>query len=259
MNDEGRTHTITRTPRQPEEKVAPKWGDPLSSIPADRQAELHRLADAQRAWVASAPDGRRDFKQSAFRDVDLTGAEVFFLAAAALAGPGGDVEEQATHLRAAKQDPAFPWMELSAIHLEGASLDRAHLEDAALRGAHLERANLLMAHLAGAVLVFTHLEDTVLSEAHLERANLLEVRMERAALSGADLTDANLTLAHLEGALLRDAHLERAVLDQAHLPGADLRAAHLTGATLADADLTGATLDGAHLETLYVNPPSRRK
>ena len=83
----------------------PKWGDPLSSISQERQMTLRALADQQRAWVEATPhEGQRDLGQSAFKEVPLTGAEAFYLAAYALASPGADevaLEASAARLRAA--------------------------------------------------------------------------------------------------------------------------------------------------------------
>src|SRR5262249_50377132 len=109
------------TPSPPSHK--PKWGDPLSNISPERQAELRQLAQAQQAWGGSAPDGHRHLSQSAFKGVELTGAEVFFLAVHVLAGPDGDLEATATRLRTAeKYGYTNQQVELSSLHLEGARL-----------------------------------------------------------------------------------------------------------------------------------------
>jgi hypothetical protein len=114
----------------------PKWGDPISTIPLERQAELRTLAERQREWWEQE---KRDREQSAFWQhflsggAALTGAEAFFLAAYALASSYGGLEEAATRLRGTRAP-------LSSLHLECASLEGAHLEHAGLGEAHLEGA-----------------------------------------------------------------------------------------------------------------------
>ena len=238
MSDENRQG------EQPEEQ-APKWGDPVSP---ERQAELDALAVRQRTWAAQPEATRGD---SPLKDVRLTGADAFWLAKRALAGPEGDAHALATaetHILRDERpvDLHSSSLDLLALHLERATLGGAHLERAFLERAHLERAFLQEAHLEGADLGGAHLERAFLERAHLEGAHLTT-----------DLRRADLVDAHLEGADLREAHLERAFLERAHLEGAhlttdlrraDLVDAHLEGADLREAHLEGAALNFAHLE-----------
>lgn len=201
-----------------------KWGD---DIPPERQAELAVLAERQREWVAVPETLRGD---SAFKGLRLTGADVFWLAAQALAKRDEErtIVEYTERLRNARDDFSL-WLDLglAGLHLERANLNAAHLEHAPLYKAHLEGTNLFQANLNGALL----------REAHLEGANL----------TAAHLENADLTTAHLEGTLfLWDSHLEGADLSMAHLEGANLNLAHLEGAKLNRASLDAATnLTGA--------------
>jgi uncharacterized protein YjbI with pentapeptide repeats len=196
----------------------PKWGD---DITAERQAVLDALAEQQRAWVEQPEQERGD---SPCKGMQLTGAEVFHLAARALAGPGGDLSAASARLR----DPAQPRPSaLSALHLEGAYL----------RAAHLEKAHLVAAHLEGAVLYEAHLERASLTVAHLERADLRAAHLERASLTVAHLEGALLGAAHLEQTDFHKAHLSEAALWEAHLERADLRAAHLEGLIVSSDEL----------------------
>lgn len=116
MSDEQRQHEqVQVTQSEQPNKPRPAWGDPLDSIPSVRQDELRALAGRQREWAAQDTP---DLKQSVFNDVRLTGAEIFFLAAYALAGPestGDDIEQAAAGLR----DPHNPLdLDLSTLHLE---------------------------------------------------------------------------------------------------------------------------------------------
>ena len=213
---------------------------------------------------------RGDAGDSLFKGVELTGAEVFWLATRALAGPDGDadaLDAADAHLRQDFVDR--PLLDLSALHLEGAflreahlesaDLFQAHLEGAILSEAHLERAYLFQAHLERAILSEAHLERAYLGEAHLEEAYLFQAHLERADLSEAHLERAYLFQAHLEGAILRKARLERAILLRAHLEGADLSSAQLVGTDLSatwfdkashlnDAILTDVSLDQASFD-----------
>jgi uncharacterized protein YjbI with pentapeptide repeats len=190
------------------EAVGTRWGDPISE---ERQAELKDLADQQQGWAA-----RREQGDSDIQAVELTGADVFWLAAYALAGQEGDAAAAQEEVRAASQEH-IP-LDLSTLHLEEMHLFGAHLERAYLVGVHLEHARLDGAHLAGAL------------------------------LNGAQLSTAHFNRADLEKASLIHAGLERAILGRAHLEGADLRAAHLEGASLYKAYLAGTNLNEAHLE-----------
>jgi hypothetical protein len=122
------------------EAVGMRWGDPISE---ERQAGLQAQADQQREWAANAEAERGD---SLFTDVRLTGADVFWLASSALAGPDGGVvtSEQwsraAERLRVASNAAArgAGALDLSELHLEGADLTEVHLEGTVLTRAHLE-------------------------------------------------------------------------------------------------------------------------
>jgi hypothetical protein len=185
------------------------WGS-YDQISDARRADLDARAEEQAAWVASAPDAQRDMEQSAFWRERLTGAEVFYLAARAFAGPDGDLAAATARLRSADRSE-YVSFDLSALHLEGVWLDGAHLEGAWLNYAHLEEA----------LLVDTHLEGAFLGAAHL--------------------VGARLDGAHLEGALLTLAYLEGALLTRAHLEAADLRAGRLERATLGGVRLSEDT------------------
>jgi hypothetical protein len=85
----------------------------------ERQVELQGMLDA---W--NAPDANHAERKGPFDKVEITGAEVFWLAERS-----GPVE----------YDP-LPGADLTLpnLHLEGASLRVAHLEQADVGGAHLE-------------------------------------------------------------------------------------------------------------------------
>jgi uncharacterized protein YjbI with pentapeptide repeats len=176
--------------------------------------------------------------------VELTGADVFWLAARALAETKDmqAVEAAAQRLRA-HDVVGF----VDELHLRGAILDGAHLEGAFLNNALLEHASLNGAYLEGARLWSAHLKGARLREAHLESAELSLAHLEGASLDAAHLEDALLNAAHLEGAHLSDAHLEGTVLAYAHLENAFLHEAHLEGAILVRAHLEGADLEAAYL------------
>jgi uncharacterized protein YjbI with pentapeptide repeats len=271
------------TPTPPE----PKWGDPIRSIAPGRQEELRGFAEAHRAWLATGPT--RDPEQNPYRRawveeiMTLSGAEVFFLAATAIAAKEGialgEAEQRlrarppqsldAVHLEGAVLMGAhLEGANLSEVHLEGADLRDAHCEGAAFFCAHLERANLFGTYLAGAGFSQAHLahanftrddlERVFFQEAHLEGANFCEAHLEGATFDDADLAGAAFIEAHLEnasfkkarlaGANMREAHLRDANLSDAHLERTDLTAAHLEGANLIAAHLEGANLRTAHLE-----------
>lgn len=86
----------------------------------------------------------------------LTGADVYYLAARHIVGLDGDVAEAVERL---DQPVVYPNVVLPTLnlahanlrhaHLERAVLRQTHLEEAFLAGVHLEQANLYQAHLAG--------------------------------------------------------------------------------------------------------------
>jgi uncharacterized protein YjbI with pentapeptide repeats len=205
---------------QPQEQT-PGWGDDISD---DRRAELDRRLQA---WTAEGEGGR----DGPFQGVSLTGADVFYLAARALAGPDGQVQlkEALERLRRAQRDAVLRvTLDLSGLDLSGAVLPRATLERAALTGATLTGANLIGATLTGAI---------------LSRATLTKANLDSATLTSADLGEATLT-----DAILRYATLTRADLGEATLTSADLYRATLTSADLHEATLTGANLRRAKLQ-----------
>jgi len=225
-----------RKPACPHPKaVGTRWGDPISE---ERQARLKALADQQREWVANAEAERGD---SLFTDAPLTGADVFWLASYALAEldapaePDGGVVASEESLRAtSKAAFASGALDLSELHLEGATLCYAHLERAVLTRAHLEGANLLGVYLEGADLQVADLERAYLTEAGLERANLTEASLEQADLGGARLEGANLTEAGLERANLTAATFDKT----SHLGTARLTRASLDQVTFDSVNLT---------------------
>jgi uncharacterized protein YjbI with pentapeptide repeats len=207
-------------------------------------ARLAELSDYEQAWRLD-PAGR----PGPFSGRTLTGADVFWLAARALGGAGGDLEAAAHRLRRALTDPLLRVsLDLAALDLRGAILSGADLRQAILGGAHLEDAVLGVTQLQGAFLGGAHLVDTFLDRADLQGAFLSGADLRRASLFAAQLGGAS-----LKGAVLDDAILTRATLDGADLSGAqlcraDLTHASLAGAALAQANLSGATLYEARLE-----------
>ena len=175
----------------------------------------------------------------------LTGADVFWLAARALAGTNeaNAVAEAVERILSASSG------HLNYLDLEGAFLDAAHLEGAFLNGAHLEHAMLSDAYLEGAYLKGANLQSSDLHAVHhLEGAHLDQAHLEAAFLHAAHLANASLDAAHLECASLELTHLEYAILAEAHLEGAILIGAHLEGTSLNEAHLEGASLLNAHLK-----------
>jgi hypothetical protein len=145
-----------------------KWGDAISE---DRRIELELILQR---WGAAAEQGSR---RGPFDGVTLTGADVFYLAACALAGFQGDVAAAAARLLATDRRDEIP--PLSRLHLEGAHLAGAYLDGAILVGAHLKGADLSGAHLDGAVL----------DEAQLAEANFTGAALDRIVLRGDDDDD----------------------------------------------------------------------
>jgi hypothetical protein len=245
------------------EQAPPKWGDPISKISEERQAELRVLAEQQRNWAtgphrdltpntmwrvlvdrtkgAGASILKPPANRSPLSDHPLNGLEVYCLALYALAGAEGNLEDAAQELRGA-------FTRLEDLHLEGAVLGKANLQQADLRGAHLEGAYLAGADLQEAYLGEAHLEHASLAGAHLEGANAVQVQLDGADLRRAQLQHAHLDNAHLMNANLDHAHLEHARLRGTYLAGASLRYAHLQHAALQDAHLEHASLKEAHLE-----------
>src|SRR5579859_5197816 len=94
------------------------WGDPIGD---ERKAALKALADKQREWAAMPEAMRGD---SHFKDVELTGADVFWLAVLALAGPGGDVFQAEKQLRL----PAENILERIKVDLSSLRLEAVNLQ-----------------------------------------------------------------------------------------------------------------------------------
>src|SRR5260221_733861 len=200
------------------------WGDDISD---GRKAGLKALADKQRKWVTHPEAPRGD---SAFKDVKLTGADVFWLATYALAGPEASAEEIA-----AKRDElgiSAHFTDVSTLLLQGADLWQAHLQGAHLGGAQLQGARLAYAHLQGAHLRSAQLRDANLAHAQLQGARLDFVQLQGANLDSAQLQGAHLDGAHLEGVNLHGAQLHEAILVGAQLQGAYMYRAKLYGANL---------------------------
>jgi hypothetical protein len=177
-----------------------RWGD---DIPEARVRELEKLLAA---WEAEADHGDRkgpfDNGSGKRRGVPLTGADVFYLAARALGATSilvADLAAAREALRAVRKDFSLHYsLNLSVLHLEGATLRQAHLERAYLVEAHLERAFLSGAHLEGATLrsasldKTTHLNDATLTGTSLDQitfdnANLTVVKWARVAPLGDEL------------------------------------------------------------------------
>ncbi len=206
------------------EAIGKRWGDPISK---ERQAELDALAEQQRVW-SEQPEAF--LGESPFGGAGrLTGADVFWLAARALARWGEETDDVAA-LAAAQAD-------LRAV-AQDTQTGRGVRGKVDLRDTHLELADLMGAHLEGAFLWGVYLEQATLDGAHLEGARLHDASLELADLMGA----------HLEGAGLQGTHLEQALLFQAHLERADLHDANLQGTSLGEAHVEGADLRKAHLE-----------
>jgi len=234
---------------EPSAPQLPKWGEfPRPERIAELEARLsewEQLPQESRGDPAQGKGGRSAFDRGgpqAWQGDWLTGADVFYLAARALAGSAEPAAIDAGVLRLAMVlrrvtlsggflDLSADHLDLSALHLEGAYLAFAQLELAHLAGAHLEGADLT--YLEGAYLAFAHLENANLIGARLEGAQLYDTHLEGASLSGAYLEDAGLGRAHLENANLNSAHLE----------GADLRLASLSAETALD---NIALVDAAH-------------
>lgn len=183
------------------ERPSHAWGAPLSNIPSERQQELRALVDQQRAWLASAPEGKRVIADGAFYHVDLTGLEAFFVAALMFATQFEEVVTVAEMIRQASTDYGVRiLLGTSGLHLEYANLSGAELADAWLSEAHLEGADLGFANLRGADLTTTYLQRSSLSGAHLEGALLHHANLLDADLRGAWLDQAT----NLEGIVLGD-------------------------------------------------------
>jgi len=184
------------------EAIGRRWGDPINVA---RKAQLQVYLDR---WETEADHGER---KGPFHDVDLTGADAYWLARMTGAGDGVLVSP---HLEGAN---------LGLAHLENAELEAAYLASASMWQVHLEDANLMDAQLQEVFLSEAHLEGAILIGANLERADLSEAHMERADLIGAQLTDADLHGVSFDKATrLNDTVLAGASFDQVNFDNANL-------------------------------------
>jgi uncharacterized protein YjbI with pentapeptide repeats len=179
-----------------EQDETPQWGDPISE---QRQAELQGSLDR---WEAETDHGER---KGPFAEVDLTGADVYWLAG------------QSSYIFAGVPNLHLEGAGLSWTQLEGANLREAHLEGANLSHAHLEGADFLGAHLEGAGLWLAHLKHANLQEAHFEGAYLREAYLEHANLRAAWFDKAS----QLNDAILTGVSLDRVTFDQTSLTVVD--------------------------------------
>lgn len=227
------------------------WGDDISP---ERLVELKEMFERQKIWVAQLD---RNVNQSVFKDVKLTGADVFWLAALALNDPDGNLGETAAALKRPFNSP-----DLSELHLERANLTEAKLQHAKLHRVQLQRAMMHWAQLQGAYLRGAQLQGAILGGAQVQHAVLEEANLQGAILHGANLQQAFLSGAQLDGAdlgvailvhadlretLLQQANLSGARLQNANLYGAQLQNANLLTSQLQDTNLYGARLEGADL------------
>jgi uncharacterized protein YjbI with pentapeptide repeats len=114
------------------------------------RAGHHNLSAVRGPFQADAEDGWTGGR--------LSGADVFYLAARALARELGDVESAAAWLVQREPYPhVTPQHFLSGLNLAGADLSGAQLRGARLIDAHLEGANLSGADLEDAILDGAHL------------------------------------------------------------------------------------------------------
>ncbi len=103
-----------------------RWGQPIAT---GRLAELSAVAERQRVWAAQ-PESEREVSPLRLSGGRLTGADVFWLSALALAGPAAAsdaMDAAAARLRSTKLAQR-PLLDLSALHLEEADLGGAHLD-----------------------------------------------------------------------------------------------------------------------------------
>ena len=106
---------MSNEPGQEKQQHTDWWGDPISK---DRQVKLDALAERQRTWAEQPAETRGE---SPVKGVPLTGAEVFWLAKRALAGPEGNADALAaaeTRLRSRDLRELSPPLDLPALHLE---------------------------------------------------------------------------------------------------------------------------------------------
>jgi uncharacterized protein YjbI with pentapeptide repeats len=250
------------------EAVGTRWGDPISD---ERQAELQARLDA---WAAETTHGQRS---GPFDGDHLSGADVFYLAARALAGSSGEL--LAARQRLERGDLSTDdFRAVSTVCLNGAILSRQRIEASAAAAAVAQAMedfgkgvdsafggpirqiksiwslvfhgrNRLSEAILPSILSLKRVDETTLPLGeHLEGAILTGAQLEGADLSGAHLQGSTLTGAWLREASLRYAHLERASLWLADARAADLRESHLQGADLSNTELQGTDLRRAELD-----------
>lgn len=205
------------------------WGDPIG--PA-RQRELERL---QQAW-----GDKPESKPGPFAGVQLSGADVYWLAVHALARRDGDISDAEDTLRGAQAISGTVPQYRTAMLALGPDLSELNLCHADLAEAQLENAVLSRARLSGANLSQTNLQGACLFQAQLDGARFSYTQLHGAILVAADLTRATFFLSDLCGANFGGARLHRA-----DLMGEDLRGVVLNSADLRAADLRQASFDAA--------------
>jgi uncharacterized protein YjbI with pentapeptide repeats len=169
-------------------------------------------------------------------------------------GPAADVQAAVTVLGRREVLPGgVRPLDLTAVDLRRALLDRANLQGARLYGANLRNAILGGANLQDARLDDVDLQGARLSDANLQGALLYRANLQDALLDGANLQRAGLYRANLQGALLDRANLQGALLDGANLQDAGLVDADLQSAGLFGAGLQGARLYGANLRNAILD------
>jgi hypothetical protein len=134
------------------------------------------------AW--NAPEAEHGHRAGPFHAVNLTGADVGWLAEQVRSSNDGFVPD--LYLERAA---------LTAAHLEQATLSDAHLEGAILVGAHMEGADLRPAHLKGADLRLATFD----KNSHLNGAVLAGASLDQAIYDGVNLTVVDWSLAPLPG------------------------------------------------------------
>ncbi len=177
-----------QNPSQPPESDKPvyKWGDSLDLLPEERKADL-----AKHLWD-STPKQVTEDHPGPFAKEHLTGLDVFWLAACAVAGPQSGPVVTAQRLindlfeaMTIEQWHLFQTMTVEKLHLEGDNLSNAHLEGVFLRPARPEAT--IAGFVEGVNLHEAHLEQAILREAHLEGADFSGAHLERANIRGAQL------------------------------------------------------------------------
>ncbi len=100
----------------------------------ERKVQLDALAEQQQVWAAQ---GEQERGKSPFTNERLPGADVFYLACRTLAASATEpaaLAAAAARLRTDDVTERTNLLDLSPLHLEGATRGRAHLERAILAG-----------------------------------------------------------------------------------------------------------------------------